>query len=167
MQLMKVVDHSANSHLPTISRALPFLLLMLHQKHHLYFVCGPRKPLFTKLGVMFAISVTEIVISVNAGFILGCIRQCFSAPASSSCLVLPQITAGRKGTPCTATAPQPRGWIHQREEKLLYCSAMFWGSHPIAPLSSLLFARSRSPHKAQVVVLEALFVCRSAPRVVG
>lgn len=90
---------------------------------------------------MFAISITEIVISVNTSFILGCIRQCFSAPASSSCLVLPQITAGRKGTPGTATAPQPWGWIHQRGEELLLCSAVFWGSHLMAPVSSSLLAR--------------------------
>lgn len=89
---------------------------------------------------MFAISVTEIVISVNSSFILGCIRQCFSAPASSSCLVLPQITAGRKGTPGTAPAPQPWGWAHQREEQLLCCSAVFWGSHLMAPVSSSLLA---------------------------
>lgn len=95
---------------------------------------------------MLAISITEIVISVNAGFIFGCIRQCFSTPASSSCLVLPQITAGRKGTPGTATAPQTQGWIHQRGEKLLHCTAVFWGSQ-IAPISCPLSAGAHTKHR--------------------
>lgn len=111
---------------------------------------------------MFAISITEIVISVNAGFIFGCIRQCFSTPASSSCLVLPQITAGRKGTPGTATVPQTQGWIHQRGEKLLHCCVLGLPNRP-----NFLPTECRSPHKAQVVVFEALFVCRNASRVVG
>lgn len=168
---MKVVDHSANSCLPTIPQALPFLFLMFYQKNHLDFICGPRKPLFTELGVMFAISITEIVISVNTSFILGCIRQCFSAPVSSSCLVLPQITAGRKGTPGTASAPQPRGWVHHRggEAAVLQCCVLgFPPDGPsLLPTSCTVPAECRSPHKAQVVVAEAFFVCRNAPGMVG
>lgn len=85
-------------------------------------------------------------------FILRCIRQCFSSPASCLCLMLPQITVWRKGTPCPTTASKPRGqtrrllraWICWRAEKLLYysgCWAVFWGSHLITPLFSPLLAR--------------------------
>lgn len=117
---------------------------------------------------MFAISITEIVISVNAGFILGFIRQCFSTPASSSCLVLPQITAGRKDTPwhCHCT-PTPGLDSSQRgEAAVLQCCVLGLPSdHPSFLLASCTVpAECRSPHKAQVVVFEALFCLQKCPK---
>lgn len=49
-------------------------------------------------------------------------------------------TCWGKGHPWHCHCPPALGWAHQRGEELLYCSAVFWGSLLMAPVSSSLLA---------------------------
>ena len=103
-----------------------------------FFNLWPRKAIFLpnwELRLQSA-GVTEVVISVNACFILRCVGQCFSSPASCSCLMSPWRTVWRKGTPCTAAAAKARA----RSRQLCGVGPSgSWGSWCVAAAAGLSF----------------------------